>query len=146
MRSRHVEKTGDWLKITQLVGVMAAAPHSSPDSVESSFICTTRRWRAPPSTVGKLLTLFCNSFSVQPHSSLSPQHVCGVGEFLVSNFREFPEAEKCPKCSHLWPVVWTGQMERNLLWFCLDLLFQYTLPPWDSVPSPISSVQSLSRV
>ena len=77
----------------------------------------------------------CSSFGVQPHSSLSPQHVCGLREF------EFPEAEKCPKCSHLWPVVWTGQMERNLLWFCLDLLFQYTLPPWDSVPSPISSVQ-----
>ena len=58
MRSRHVERTGDRLKITQLVGVMAASPHSSPDSVESSFICTTHCWRAPPSTVEKLLTLF----------------------------------------------------------------------------------------
>lgn len=113
MRSRDAYAL---LKVTQLVGVTAAALHTSSGSRSSL--------RSPaPLAAGRLHSTLLErcwpggrrSLGVQPRSTLSPQHVYGPGEF------KFMEAEKCSSCSLPWPVVWTGQMKRNFLWFCLEL-------------------------
>ena len=118
------ERPDALLEVTQRVGVTAGTPHAASGSRSSLRppAPLAAGWLHSP-LLGSCWPSARRSLDVQPHSTWSPQHTYGPGEF------KFMEAEKCSRCSLPCPVVWTGQMKRNFLWFSLELLFNILYLP-----------------